>query len=312
MLEDSIPMRDDLNSSSTKMLNTLGTLLLVLVSLVTSLIILGALVRANEAGLACPDWPLCFGQILPELDLKIGFELTHRFVAGVVSLLFLLIFYRCRHDRVAWDKAGAWLSLAACLLVTQIILGALTVWHLLAAWSDTGNLRTGSGFNMSIWFAGWRLRKPRDLPAPKQWQTWRAVVAAIMLVAQLWLGGLVSSTFSGLACPTWPTCNGSDFFPTFAGSVGLQIIHRWTAFLLLIFSVIAAVALHKKAGGTWQLVTAVLVCFQIVVGILNVLWGLPVEITGLHSGLAAAIVLTQSRATHDAWCASQKVTSEGA
>jgi len=49
-----------------------------------------------------------------------------------------------------------------------------------------------------------------------------------------------------------------------------------------------------------------------VVGILNVLWGLPVEITGLHSGLAAAIVLTQSRATHDAWCASQKVTSEGA
>ena len=272
-------MRDDLNSSSTKMLNTLGTLLLVLVSLVTSLIILGALVRANEAGLACPDWPLCFGQILPELDLKIGFELTHRFVAGVVSLLFLLIFYRCRHDRVAWDKAGAWLSLAACLLVTQIILGALTVWHLLA---------------------------------PKQWHTWLAIEATIMLVAQLWLGGVVSSTFSGLACPTWPTCNGSDFFPTFAGSVGLQIIHRWTAFLLLIFSVIAAVGLHKKAGGTWQLVTAVLVCFQIVVGILNVLWGLPVEITGLHSGLAAAIVLTQSRATHDAWCASQKVTSEGA
>ena len=60
-----------------------------LVVLTFGLIVLGALVRANDAGLACPDWPLCFGQVVPEFDVKVGFEWGHRALAGSVSLLFL-------------------------------------------------------------------------------------------------------------------------------------------------------------------------------------------------------------------------------
>lgn len=305
MLEDSHPMRDDLDATSKNVRKKLGGLLLALVSLVTGLIVLGALVRANEAGLACPDWPLCFGQVLPELDLKIAFELTHRMIAGAVSLLFLVIFFKTRNNTEAWGTAGSWLCLAAGLLVTQIILGALTVWYLLAAWSVTAHLLTGNAVNVSLWLAGCRLRGTKELPVPKKWQLWLAISTTILLVVQLGLGGVVSSTFSGLACPAWPTCNGVDFFPTFAGSVGLQIAHRWTAVLLLALSTFAAYGLYKKAGGEWQLATTILLCLQVGVGIANVLLGLPVEITGLHSGLAAAIVLTQSRATHDAWCASR-------
>ena len=59
-----------------------------LVVLVTGLIVLGASVRAFEAGLACPDWPLCFGQIIPEMNLEVAFEFGHRVMAGGVSLLF--------------------------------------------------------------------------------------------------------------------------------------------------------------------------------------------------------------------------------
>ena len=57
----------------------------VVTTLTLGLISLGALVRAHGAGLACPDWPHCFGVWLPEMDLRVGFEWTHRLVAGSIE-----------------------------------------------------------------------------------------------------------------------------------------------------------------------------------------------------------------------------------
>ena len=48
------------------------------------LIVVGALVRANDAGLACPDWPLCHGKVVPTFDLKVGFEWGHRVFAFAI------------------------------------------------------------------------------------------------------------------------------------------------------------------------------------------------------------------------------------
>ena len=47
---------------------------LALLAMTWALIVLGALVRAHGAGLACPDWPLCFGELVPRFDLKVAFE----------------------------------------------------------------------------------------------------------------------------------------------------------------------------------------------------------------------------------------------
>ena len=60
----------------------------VLVALTLCLIVLGALVRAHEAGLACPDWPLCFGEFVPQMDLRVAFEWSHRVLAGSLSIAF--------------------------------------------------------------------------------------------------------------------------------------------------------------------------------------------------------------------------------
>ncbi|MGI9431363.1 MAG: COX15/CtaA family protein, partial [Myxococcota bacterium] len=60
-----------------------------LAALTYVLIVLGALVRAHGAGLACPDWPLCFGEVIPTFDFKIAFEWGHRALAGTVGLIFL-------------------------------------------------------------------------------------------------------------------------------------------------------------------------------------------------------------------------------
>src|SRR5690606_395838 len=60
----------------------------ILVGLTWALIALAALVPAHDAGLACPDGPRCFGVWLPEMDLQVAFEWTHRLVAGAISLAF--------------------------------------------------------------------------------------------------------------------------------------------------------------------------------------------------------------------------------
>src|SRR2546426_6456751 len=56
-----------------------------------ALIVLGALVRAHGAGLACPDWPLCFGTVAPRMDVRVAFEYSHRALAGTITLGFLAL-----------------------------------------------------------------------------------------------------------------------------------------------------------------------------------------------------------------------------
>ena len=100
-----------------------------LVALCFGLIVLGALVRVHGAGLACPDWPLCFGRVLPEMNLEVAFEWTHRLVAGSVGLFFVALSVRALRRPEMRDVRPI-LAVAAMLLATQILLGALTVWKL--------------------------------------------------------------------------------------------------------------------------------------------------------------------------------------
>src|SRR5262245_51097549 len=103
--------------------------------LTVGLVMLGALVRAHGAGLACPDWPRCCGVWLPAHDLRVGFEWTHRLVVGAISTLFLtagaFVAWVPALRKVALRPLGA----AVLLLVVQIVLGGLTVLLALASWT---------------------------------------------------------------------------------------------------------------------------------------------------------------------------------
>ena len=294
----STTFRDAAHSADT---HALGTGFAALCGVSVCLIVLGALVRAHSAGLACPDWPLCFGRLVPEMDLRVAFEYSHRVLAGSVSLAFVAL------SIVAWRRGASaaarrCIAVGAAVLMLQILLGALTVWHLLASWTVTAHLVTGNAFASTLLLTSGALREraPRA-PASEAARRW-LVLVALLLFFQLVLGGQVSSRFASMACPDWPTCNGGLWFPSWRGPVGLHLMHRSNGYLLLASLCASAWRLRDdpRVGRSVRLATA-LALAQVAVGVANVRLGIPVEITALHSALAALLVLTVAWSLREAW-----------
>lgn len=286
-------------ASDARALRSLSAGFFALCGVTFGLIVLGALVRAHGAGLACPDWPLCFGRLVPVFDLRVAFEWTHRAVAGSVALGFAALSIAVLRLPAARAASRGWLAAAAVLLAAQVGLGALTVWKLLASWTVTCHLVIGNTFNAALLWIALRLRGagaasgPPVRPAARRWLAATCACLALQLV----LGGLVSSRYAGLACPEWPTCNGGLWFPSLGGAVGLHLLHRVNGYLLGLLLVVSAWAARGAGALGRALALAVaLGLAQIAVGILNVRLGLPVEITGLHSALAAGLVLSLAAA----------------
>lgn len=261
------------------------------------LLVFGSTVRVHGAGLSCPDWPLCFGRLVPEYDFKVYLEFGHRVWAGGVSLGFLTM------GALAW-RAGSFTALpslrrayglAVIALGAQVVLGGLTVLHLLAEWTVAGHLITGNTFcALLLWCAlelGEAESAPRRDPVPVLGRG-LALVLLLLVPSQLVLGGLVSSSGAGLACAEWPGCNGGPWFPSFAGALGLQVMHRLMAYTVLVVAAASAFALRGTRAGRAAAMVAALVLLQASIGIVNVLLRLPVEITLAHSAGAAAVFLS--------------------
>ncbi len=286
-----------------------------LLGLVYGLMVLGATVRAHGAGLACPDWPLCFGAFVPPFDFHVAFEWGHRFVAGIVSLLFAALAYDVAREPVPGRSVGRLVLAAAVLLALQVVLGGLTVLHLLASWTVTAHLVTGNAFALVLLFVVLRLREtasgsvPDSRPIPP---ALRALVTAgaALLAFEIVLGGLVSSHFAGLACSEWPACSDGIYFPALEGAVGLHVLHRITAYALAAVLALTAWAARDVEGLARSAALALaLVAIQIGVGIVNVLLRVPVEITALHTATAIALVLTTATCARTAWRRPLRVTS---
>ncbi len=90
------------------------------------LVVAGASVTSKEAGLSVPDWPLSYGQVLPEMTGGVFFETGHRLVATTVGFLtIILAIWLQRADKRIWMKRLGWSALAA--VIVQGLLGGMTV-----------------------------------------------------------------------------------------------------------------------------------------------------------------------------------------
>lgn len=90
------------------------------------LLIAGALVTSNDAGLSIPDWPLAYGSLTPPMVGGIRYEFTHRVIATCVGFLTIgLAVWLWRAEKRSWMR---WLGIVALGgVIAQGILGGLTV-----------------------------------------------------------------------------------------------------------------------------------------------------------------------------------------
>lgn len=273
------------------------------------LVVFGALVRAHGAGLACPDWPLCFGELIPEFDLQIAFEWGHRVMAGALSVVLVGLVAFVLRVRELRGRFAPTIAVILGLLAAQIVLGGLTVLLGLAPWTVTAHLVTGNSFVVSLAWLSIGLREfARPAPVARTGLPGAVeklvAVCALVLVVQFVLGGLVSSNYAGLACATFPLCNSDSLAPSLAGPVGLHVLHRLNAYLLCgAYALLAWRARGSERVGRLSALALGIAVAQVAVGVANVLMQVPREVTGLHSALATALALTTAIVVREALAA---------
>ena len=94
------------------------------------LVAAGASVTSNQAGLSVPDWPLSYGQVMPEMKGGVFFEHGHRMIASAVGFLtIILAIWLWRFENGRWMRSLGWAALAA--VIAQGVFGGMTVLFLL-------------------------------------------------------------------------------------------------------------------------------------------------------------------------------------
>ena len=308
-------------------------LVLVATLLALCVVVLGAFVRLSDAGLGCPDWPGCYGTLTvpqsesaiahaqvtyPESPVEHGKawkEMIHRYLAGALGLLVLVIFVQ------AWRlcsqiKVTRWLpTFLLVLIVFQAALGMWTVTLLLRPIIVSAHLIGGmSTLAVLTWITHRHWGTNTDVVLSQRQRLWIRG-AIIVLFMQIFLGGWTSTNYAALACTDFPTCHGMwipemDFSNAFnwfrelgvgndgkplplAAYTAIQWTHRIGALVTFVYigwlglSLLKQPQLKKIA----HIMLALLV-IQIVLGVANLVLHLPLALAVGHNMGAALLLIS--------------------
>jgi heme o synthase len=236
------------------------------------LIAVGGLVRATDSGLGCPDWPRCFGKLVPPTELHAWIEHSHRLIASVVMVLVALLVVAAW--RTGQDRAVRRASVAALVMVlSQAMIGAFVVWWKLEAESVTLHLATALALVALLIYIDFRARWPADR-SRREGQDRRFVrlvaVGAGLIYLQMLVGSTVTGYHAGLAYPL------EVLLPDLGPSVArIQLAHRTLAVLvgaLVVATWLVARRTQRSHPGVTRLAgyAAGLVAVQIGLGVANV------------------------------------------
>ncbi|HEY7907182.1 MAG TPA: COX15/CtaA family protein [Wenzhouxiangella sp.] len=307
---------------------------LTAVALTLVVIVLGAWVRLTDAGLGCPDWPGCYGELTwpksedqvlaantrwAERPVETGKairEMVHRYVAGILVLLVSYLTIS------AWRRRRS--DPSHPVILPSVILGWILFQAALGMWTVTLLLKPAivlahlGGGMLTLALLFWlhlKTRPQQSKPSlPERSLKWPVRIGLVVIVAQLMMGGWVSTNYAALACPDFPTCMGQwwpegDYEEGFklwrgvgvdyeggvldqSARIAIHMAHRVGAVVVVVFFTWLLWRLYavRSLVRSAQVLTALLAT-QITLGILNVVLGLPLTIAVAHNGVAALLVM---------------------
>ena len=273
------------------------------VVLTVGLITLGGVVRITGSGMGCGDhWPLCDGQWFPPLDLPTAIEISHRWVAALVSLVVIAIGVEAwRHHR-AEPRLRNPALLGVLLLVIQVLLGAVTVKLELPPSVVIVHLANAMLLLAAILVTALRAgaSDTGPLPAAARHRDHALVLATgLGAFAVILLGAHVANLNAGWVCKGFPLCQGFGLAPPPVPLGPLHWTHRVLAYAFLGLVVLLSIRISRRRDEEAAPLRAAanalvgLVVLQIVVAATMVLLGLPTVLRAAHL-LMGALVWTAS------------------
>ena len=255
----------------------------------SGLIVLGGVVRITGSGMGCGDhWPLCDGKWFPPLDLPTMIEISHRWVAALVTIVVLattaVAWIKHRANRNLRDPA----TLASLLLVAQVLLGAITVKLALPPWVVITHFANAMVLLAVLMLTALRATEPQNsIPLPRhRWHRLVLGVAGFGFVVILF-GAQVANFDAGLLCLGLPLCNGA-ILPPATPLASLHWTHRVLAFAFLALLLALTTLLRGRSDPSgrilrrWIAVVLAIALVQIGVGAAMVLQLLPPTLRVAH------------------------------
>ncbi len=252
------------------------------------LMAVGSATRVMNAGLACPDWPLCYGQLVPskQMNFQVFLEWFHRLDAALIGISAIALaglswwYRRYLPNWLPWAS-----TFAFGLIVFQGVLGGLTVTQLLRFDIVTAHLGTALLFFNTLLVIGTALTPYQGTGSVGK-LPWVGLTAAILIYLQSILGGLVASQWA------LHQCFGAYQLCAVMNSHIAGVVPATLATLAVVVMAWRTPALHptlrqlaNMAGG--------LVVLQIILGVGTFWLHLQVEpLTVAHQAIGAALLGT--------------------